>query len=172
MELFLESGLTYAVLQILGNQLNLTERLKSWDVGLAKILAVSFTNVLDKLLMPVALNRYKPFAILPFWDLIPRFVIKVIITNISANASHTSKFAYSLKTVCKLISYIHTRWSWKNNSKKLLWVFFRKNNGQNPLKEKFSSKRNTNKKNKRNKQKKSKKLTNNKKIIRKMHPYW
>ena len=71
LELFLESGLTYAVLQILGNQLNLTERLKSWDVGLAKILAVSFTNVLDKLLMPVALNRYKPFAILPFLRLDP-----------------------------------------------------------------------------------------------------
>lgn len=71
LELFLESGLTYAVLQILGNQLSLTERLKSWDVGLAKILAVSFTNVLDKLLMPVALNRYKPFAILPFLRLGP-----------------------------------------------------------------------------------------------------
>ena len=35
--------------------------------------------------------------------------LKLVITNIIENISHIFKFAYSLKTICKLIFYIHTR---------------------------------------------------------------
>ena len=63
MESFLKSGLAFAILQFLGNDLSLIKRLQSRRIGLAKISAPSFRNVPEKLSMPVALNGFKPFKI-------------------------------------------------------------------------------------------------------------
>ena len=63
MEPFLKSGLTFAILQLLGNELSLIERLQSWEIGLAKISAPSFRNLPDKLSMPAALDGFKHFKI-------------------------------------------------------------------------------------------------------------
>ena len=48
----------------LGGELSLIERLKSWQIGLAKISSPSFRNLPDKLSMPAALDGFKPFKIL------------------------------------------------------------------------------------------------------------
>ena len=63
MEPFLKSGLIFALLQLLGNELSLIERLRSSENGLAKILASSFRNLRDKLTKPAALDGFKPFNI-------------------------------------------------------------------------------------------------------------
>ena len=63
MEPFLKSGLTFAILQLLGNELNLIERLKSCKIGLAKISASSFRNLRDELTIRAALDGFKPFNI-------------------------------------------------------------------------------------------------------------
>ena len=60
---YLKSGLIFAILQLLGNELRLIERLQSWEIGLAKISAPSFRNLPDKLSMPAALDGFKPFKI-------------------------------------------------------------------------------------------------------------
>ena len=63
MEPFLKCGLTFATLQLLGNELSLIERLQSWDIGFAKISAPSFRNLPDKLSMPAALDGFKPLKV-------------------------------------------------------------------------------------------------------------
>ena len=60
MEPFLKCGLTFATLQLPGNELSLIERLQSWDIGFAKISAPTFRNLPDKLSMPTALDGFKP----------------------------------------------------------------------------------------------------------------
>ena len=76
---FLKSGLTFAILELLGNKLSLTERLQSWEIGLAKILAPSFRNLPNKLSIPVALDGFKLFKIFNIF---------------SGDVSKTSKFKY------------------------------------------------------------------------------
>ena len=63
MELFIKKGLTFATLQLLGNEFSLIERLQSLETGLAKISALPFRNLPDKLSMPAALDGVKPFKI-------------------------------------------------------------------------------------------------------------
>ena len=63
LEPFLESGLTFTILQLPGNELSLIERLQSWDIARAKILAPFFRNLPDKLPMPTALSGFKLFQI-------------------------------------------------------------------------------------------------------------
>ena len=63
LEPFLKSGLTFTILQLLGNKIDLIERLQSWKIGLAKISAPSFRNLPDKLSMPAALAGCRPFKI-------------------------------------------------------------------------------------------------------------
>ena len=63
MEPFLKSGLTFAILQLPGSELSLIERLKGWEIGLAKISAPSFRNLPDKLSMSPALDEFKLFKI-------------------------------------------------------------------------------------------------------------
>ena len=53
----------FTILQLLGNELSLIEWLQSCEIGLAKILVPSFRNLRDKLTMPAALERFKPFNI-------------------------------------------------------------------------------------------------------------
>ena len=89
LEPFLKSNLTFAILKLLGNKLSLIERLKSWQIGLAKISAPSFRNLPDKLLMPTALDGFKPFKIL----------------NIFSDVSEHTKFK-SLKSLSMLSSKI------------------------------------------------------------------
>ena len=60
LEPFLKRGLTLAILQLLGKELSLIERLQSWDIGRAKTWAPSFKNLPDKLSMPAALDGWKP----------------------------------------------------------------------------------------------------------------
>ena len=61
LEPFLKIGLTFAILQLLGNKFSLIERLQSWDINLAKISVPSFRHLPDKLLMPAALDAFNPF---------------------------------------------------------------------------------------------------------------
>ena len=61
LEPFLISGLTFAILQLLGNELSFIERLQSSKIGVAKILVPSCKNLPDKLSMPATLNGFKPF---------------------------------------------------------------------------------------------------------------
>ena len=63
MEPFLKNGLAFAILQLLGNEFGLIERLQSWEIGLAKISTPSFRNLPDKLSMPAALDAFKPYKI-------------------------------------------------------------------------------------------------------------
>ena len=63
MEALFKGGLTFAILKLLGNQLNLIERLKSWDIGLAKTSAPCFRNFPERLSMPAASDWFKPFKI-------------------------------------------------------------------------------------------------------------
>ena len=53
----------FAILQLVGNGLSLTERLQSWDISLAKIPAPSFRNLPDNLSMSAALDQFKLFKI-------------------------------------------------------------------------------------------------------------
>ena len=69
MERFLKSALTIAILQLLGNELSLTERLQSWEIGLAKISAPSFRNLPDKLSMPAPLDGFKPKYLIFFQEM-------------------------------------------------------------------------------------------------------
>ena len=55
--------MNFATLQLQGNELSLTERLQSWEIGLAKISAPSFRNLFDKLSMSAAWDMFKPFKI-------------------------------------------------------------------------------------------------------------
>ena len=61
--LFLKNVLTFAILQLLGRELSLVERLQSCEIGPAKISAPSFRNFRDKLTMPAALDEFKSFNI-------------------------------------------------------------------------------------------------------------
>ena len=63
LELFIKKGLTFATLQLLGNEFSLIERLQSLEIGLAKISALPFRNLPDKLSMPAALDGVKSFKI-------------------------------------------------------------------------------------------------------------
>ena len=56
--------------------MSLTERLQSWEIGLAKISAPSFRNLPDKLSTTATLDGFKPFKIL----------------NIFSDVSENSKF--------------------------------------------------------------------------------
>ena len=77
MELFLQIGLT--ILQLLGNELSLIERLQNWEIGLAKISAPSFRNLPNKLSMRAVLDGFKPFKIFYIF---------------SGNISENTKFKY------------------------------------------------------------------------------
>ena len=55
--------MTFAGLQLLGNELSLIEWLQSWEIGLAQISVPSFRNLLDNLSMPVALDGFKSFKV-------------------------------------------------------------------------------------------------------------
>ena len=55
--------MTFAGLQLLGNELSLIEWLQSWEIGLAQISVPSFRNLLDNLSMPAALDGFKSFKI-------------------------------------------------------------------------------------------------------------
>ena len=55
--------MTFAGLQLLGNELSLIEWLQSWEIGLAQIWVPSFRNLLDNLSMPAALDGFKSFKI-------------------------------------------------------------------------------------------------------------
>ena len=55
METFLKCSLIFAILQHLGNELSLIERLQSWDIGLAKTSVPSFRSLPDNLSMLAAL---------------------------------------------------------------------------------------------------------------------
>ena len=68
LESVLKSGLTSAILQLLGKELSLIERLKSWNIGHAKTWVPSFKNLPDKLSMLAALDGFKPFKILKFFS--------------------------------------------------------------------------------------------------------
>ena len=82
--------MTFAILKLLENKLSLIERLQSWQIGLAKISAPSFRNLPDdKLLMPTALDGFKPFKIF----------------NIFSDVSEYTKFK-SLKSLSMLSSKI------------------------------------------------------------------
>ena len=59
LEPFLKSGLIFAILQLLGNELSLTERFQILEIGLAKISAPSFRNLPDNLSMPTAFDRFR-----------------------------------------------------------------------------------------------------------------
>ena len=63
MEPFLKSGLTFAILQLLGNELSLIKRLQSKEIGPGKISVPSFRNIPDKLSMSAALDAFKPFKL-------------------------------------------------------------------------------------------------------------
>ena len=63
MEALFKGGFTFAILKLLGSQLNLKGRLRSWDIGLAKISAPSFRNFPERLSMPAASDSFKPFKI-------------------------------------------------------------------------------------------------------------
>ena len=60
-EPFLKSSLTFATLQLLGNELSLIKRLQSYEIGLGKISVPSFRNIPDRLSMPAALDAFKAF---------------------------------------------------------------------------------------------------------------
>ena len=51
--------MTFAISQLLGNELSLLERLQNWDIGLAKISASFCRNLPDKLSMPAGLVGFK-----------------------------------------------------------------------------------------------------------------
>ena len=68
LESFLKRGVTLAILQLLGKEFSLIERLKSWDIGHAKTWALSFKNLPHKLSMSAALDGFKPFKILNFFS--------------------------------------------------------------------------------------------------------
>ena len=63
MEPFLESGLTFSILQLLRIELILVERLQSWKIDLAKISAPSFIKITGKLSMPATLDEFKSFQV-------------------------------------------------------------------------------------------------------------
>ena len=63
MEPFLKSGSTFAILQLLGNEFSLIEKLQRCEIGLAKISASSFRNLWEKLTKPAAIDGFKPFNI-------------------------------------------------------------------------------------------------------------
>ena len=69
--------MTFAILPILVNELSLIERLQSWEIGLAKISVPSFRNLSDKLSMPAALDRFKPFKIF-----VRRWIFQNVFQNI------------------------------------------------------------------------------------------
>ena len=78
MKSFLKNGLNFAILQLLGSKLSLIGRLQSCEIGLAKISALSFRNLRDRLTMPAALDGFKPFNIFN------------IFSDISENSKFTS----------------------------------------------------------------------------------
>ena len=61
--LFFEKWFNLWILQLLGKELSLIEKLQSWDIDRAKISAPSFKYLPDKLSMPAALVGFKPFKI-------------------------------------------------------------------------------------------------------------
>lgn len=60
---FLQSSLTFAISQVLGKELSLIERLKSWDIDTTNIPASS-PRKLPKMSMPAALDGLKPSKLL------------------------------------------------------------------------------------------------------------
>lgn len=61
---FLQSSLTFAISQVLGKELSLIERLKSWDIDTTNIPASSPRKLPDKMSMPAALDGLKPSKLL------------------------------------------------------------------------------------------------------------
>ena len=79
MEPFFKNGLTFPILQHLGRELSLIERLQSCEIGLAKISVSSFRNLRDKSTMPAALDGFKPFNI-----------FNIFLGDVSENSKFTS----------------------------------------------------------------------------------
>ena len=63
LEASLKSSLTFVILQLLGNDLSLIERLESWKLGLAKISASSYRNLLANLSVSASLEGFKTFKL-------------------------------------------------------------------------------------------------------------
>lgn len=61
---FLQSGLTFAISQVLGKELSLIEILKSWDIDATNIPTSSPRKLPDKMSMPAALDGLEPSKLL------------------------------------------------------------------------------------------------------------